>query len=205
MAAKDLFKVPAAGLNRQPTVSPIPTGSRQEPRTSLPVACLLLVSQAVVVPTSVPQPVYPPIAESAHVTGNVVVKVVVRPDGGVAFAAVESGAPLLREVALKAAQQAQYECRGCTEPGTPLSLVFTFRIFGRDEPKPAAGLTFDREGGATVNVVGVVGYWWEGAVFSQIAARVRSRKCLWLWRCGLTPISRDQTFPRECTWDHPHQ
>jgi TonB family protein len=179
-----------------PEASPIPTESRQEPRTSLPIACLLLVSRAVVVPISVPQPVYPPIAESARVTGDVVVTVVVRPDGGVASAAVESGAPLLREVALKAAQQAQYECRGCTEPGTPLSLVFTFRIFGRDEPKPATGLAFDQQGGATVNVVGEVGYWWEGAVFSQIVARVRSPKCLWLWRCGLMPISRDQTFPR---------
>ena len=209
MAARDLFKALAARLKRRRTVpegSPIPTGSRQEPRTSLPIACLLLVSQAVVVPTSVPQPVYPPIAESARVTGNVVVKVVVRPDGGVASATVESGAPLLREVALNAAQQAQYECRGCTEPGTPLSLVFTFRIFGRDEPKPATGLTFDREGGATVNVVGEVGYWWEGAVFTQFAARrVRSPKCLWLWRCGLTPISRDQTFPRVSTLNRPHQ
>ena len=152
---------------------------------SFPIACLVLASQAVVVPTRVPQLVYPPIAQSAAVRGDVVVKVVVRPDGSVASAAVESGAPLLREAALKAAQQAEYECRGCTDPGTPYSLVFAFRIVGRDEPKPATGLTFDREGRAMVSVVGEVGYWWEGAVFSRVAARARSRKCLWLWRCGL--------------------
>src|SRR5687767_8458679 len=107
--------------------------------TSFFIAGLLFPSQAVVVPTSVPQPVYPPIASSARVTGDVVVNVVVRPDGSVASAAVASGASLLREVALKAAQQAQYECRRCTEPATPYSLVFTFRLFGGDGPTPATG------------------------------------------------------------------
>jgi TonB family protein len=146
--------------------------------TSLPLAWLLLASQAVVVPTTVPQPVYPPIAISARVMGDVVITVLVRPDGSVASAAVESGAPLLREVALKAAQQAHYECRGCTESGTPYSLVFMFRLFARDEPTPAIGLAFDRAGGAAVNVVGAVGFAAEGAVFSRINERVRSPKCL---------------------------
>jgi hypothetical protein len=105
------------------------------------------------------------------VRGDVVVNVVVRPDGSVASAAVDSGEPLLRDVALRAAQQAQYECRGCTEVGTPYSLVFTFRIVGRDEPKPATGLTFDREGRATVNVVGVIGYWWEDSPGQLLVSR----------------------------------
>ena len=48
---------------------------------------------------------------------------------------------------------------------------------------------FAPEGGATVNVVSEVRYWWEGAVFAQIAARIRSPKCLWLWKCGRRPIS----------------
>ena len=152
--------------------------------TFLAIASWFLAGQRAVVPTAVPQPVYPPIAVSAMVRGDVVVNVVVRPDGSVVSAAVESGAPLLRDVAPQAAQQAEYECRGCTEVGTPYSLVFTFRVVGRDEPKPATGLTFDREGRATVNVVGVIGYWWEGVVFSETQPRARSPKCLWLWRCG---------------------
>jgi TonB family protein len=136
------------------------------------------------VPTAVPQPVYPPIAVSAMVRGDVIVNLVIRPDGSVASASVDSGAPLLRDVALLAAQQAQYECRGCTEVGAPYSLVFTFRVVGRDEPKPPTGLTFDREGRATVNVVGVIGYWWEGVAWSETRPRARSPKCLWLWKCG---------------------
>jgi len=118
------------------------------------------------------------------VSGDVVVQVVVRQDGSVASVAVDSGEPLLRDVALTAAQHAKYECRGCTEPGAPFSLVFRFRLFGRDEPKPTDGLTFDRDGRATVNVVGVVGYWWEGVAIATIQPRPRSPKCLWLWRCG---------------------
>ena len=152
--------------------------------TWLAIASWFLAGQGTVVPTVVPQPVYPPIAVSAMVRGDVVVNVVVRPDGSVASAEVASGEPLLRDVALRAAQQAQYECRGCTKVGTPYSLVFTFRVVGRDDPKPATGLTFDREGGATVNVVGVIGYWWEGIAWSLTAPRARSPKCLWLWRCG---------------------
>jgi len=151
--------------------------------TLLAIACCLVGRQGAVVPTAVPQPVYPPIAVSAMVRGDVVINVVVRSDGSVASAAVDSGEPLLREVALRAAQQAQYACRGCTEVGTPYSLVFTFRVVGRDEPKPATGLTFDREGRATVNVVGVIGYWWEGIAWAT-RPRARSPKCLWLWRCG---------------------
>jgi TonB family protein len=151
--------------------------------TMLPIACLLLSSQAVVVPTSVPQPIYPPIAQSARVTGEVVVTVVVHPDGSVASAAVESGQPLLREVALTAARQAQYQCRGCTEP-TPYSIVFTFRLYLRNEPKPATALTFAPEGGATLIVAGDEQYCCEGGDTSQSPARVRSPKCLWLWRCS---------------------
>jgi TonB family protein len=150
---------------------------------SLPVACVLLASQAVVVPTNVPQPMYPPIAQSARVSGDVVFKIVVRPDGSVESAAVGSGAPLLQEAGLKAARLAQYECRGCTQPGTPYSLVFRFRL---DEPTPVAGLTFAPEGSATVNVVGE--HWLPAGPVAQRLRRVRSAKCLWFWRCGSKPV-----------------
>jgi len=151
---------------------------------SLPFAYLLAVSQAIVVPTNVHPPVYPPIAESACVTGDVEISVVVRPDGAVTSAEVVSGAPLLRDTALKAAREAKYECRECTEPGTPYSIVFRFQVVHRDDVKPPAGLMFDPDGRAIVNVVGSVGYWYEGAVFSRPSTRVRAAKCLWLWRCG---------------------
>lgn len=148
------------------------------------IACLVLASQAVVVPISVPPPVYPGIAESALVSGDVVVKVVVRPDGSVASTAVESGPSLLRDVALKAAGLAKYECRGCFA-STPYSLKFRFELVERNATKRATGLTFDREHSATVNVVGVAHSVWEGTVWAQAATpRVRSPKCLWLWRCG---------------------
>ena len=148
------------------------------------LAWLFVASQAVVVPTNVPQLVYPPIAESARVTGDVVVAVVVRPDGSVASAEVESGLPLLRDAALNAARQARYECRNCTSAGAPYSLVFRFHIVSRDALKPASGLIFDADGGATVHVIGTVGYWYEGAVFARPRARARSPKCVWLWKCG---------------------
>lgn len=153
--------------------------------TSSQIVWLLLASQAGVGPTSVPQPVYPAIAESARVTGDVAVALMVRPDGSVASAEVQSGPPLLRDAALKAAREATYECRGCTESGTPYTLVFRFQLVPRQDPRPPSGLVRDPDGRATVYVVGTVGYWYEGAVFARTRSRARALKCLWLWKCGV--------------------
>jgi TonB family protein len=57
---------------------------------------------------SFPQPVYPPIARAARVSGNVTVKVVVDEEGKVVAAQAESGNPLLQQAAVKAAREARF-------------------------------------------------------------------------------------------------
>jgi TonB family protein len=59
--------------------------------------------------TSLPQPVYPPIAKQAHASGAVIVQVKVDEQGNVVSALAISGHPLLRAAAVAAARQAKFE------------------------------------------------------------------------------------------------
>jgi periplasmic protein TonB len=58
--------------------------------------------------TSLPQPVYPPIARAAHASGTVTVQVVVDEEGKVLTARAVSGHPLLQAAAVAAARQARF-------------------------------------------------------------------------------------------------
>lgn len=57
---------------------------------------------------SLPKPVYPAIAKSAHASGTVVVQVTIDENGGVISAQAVSGHPLLRAVAVQAARGARF-------------------------------------------------------------------------------------------------
>jgi protein TonB len=56
---------------------------------------------------SLPQPTYPPIARSAHASGQVVVQVTIDENGNVISASAISGHPLLHGAAVLAARQAK--------------------------------------------------------------------------------------------------
>ena len=58
--------------------------------------------------TKLVQPTYPPIAKSAHASGEVRVQVVVDEEGNVILAAPESGHPLLLAAAVVAARASQF-------------------------------------------------------------------------------------------------
>jgi len=58
--------------------------------------------------TSMPLPVYPPIAKAAHASGTVTVQVVVNEDGQVISAHPVSGHPLLQAAAVTAARAARF-------------------------------------------------------------------------------------------------
>jgi len=57
---------------------------------------------------SLPQPVYPPAARAANISGSVTVYVVVDTEGNVVSAAATSGPPLLRSAAEEAAMEAKF-------------------------------------------------------------------------------------------------
>jgi TonB family protein len=100
-------------------------------------------------------PAYPPFARQARITGDVRIRIGIRPDGSVVSEEVVSGHPMLKQAALDSAQKSIFECRGCSDATTEYSLTYTFG--------------FQDDGGC------------EGVVE---VSRVRSPKCLYLWRCG---------------------
>src|SRR5690242_2409005 len=59
------------------------------------------------------EPVYPPLARTARISGDVELKLGIRKDGTIASAIVISGHPMLAQAALQSAQQSQFECRAC--------------------------------------------------------------------------------------------
>ena len=62
-------------------------------------------SEGMVIFASLFQPIYPPVARLANVTGDVELKLSVRRAGSVASASVVSGPPLLQQAALISVQQ----------------------------------------------------------------------------------------------------
>src|SRR6202043_2736512 len=65
---------------------------------------------AAVVISKLIAPVYPTIARTAHVAGDVELMLEVRQDGSIESAAVTSGSPLLQRAALTSAYLSQFEC-----------------------------------------------------------------------------------------------
>jgi TonB family protein len=145
-----------------------------------------------VVLTKLVQPIYPPVARAAHITGDVDLVLTIRPDGEVDSVVVASGHPLLKESAVTSAQQSQFECRGCTEQVNKYRLVYTFNIEGECECEPRETPSIKREPQQAypqfpdaqhrVTVVAQVFCICDPGGTTKI--RVRSVKCLYLWRCG---------------------
>ena len=72
------------------------------------------------------KPVYPPIAQSARVTGVVILEVVIDADGNVAEAHVLKSIPLLDEAALDAVKDWKY--RPTLLNGTPVPVIMTVAV-----------------------------------------------------------------------------
>jgi protein TonB len=69
-------------------------------------------------------PIYPPLARQARITGEVELKLGIRRDGSVLSAVAVNGHPMLTQAALNSAQQSAFECRGCEDEVTSYSLVY---------------------------------------------------------------------------------
>ncbi len=137
------------------------------------------------------KPVYPPLARQADISGEVTVAVTVSQDGTVS-AAVENGQAMLRQAALDSARQSHFECRMCSSPVSYM-LVYTFKqIEGRDccsafsapatvEQEPR--LT-DPQGHPQTHITITAEHFCLCDPASTLTMRVRSIKCLYLWRCS---------------------
>ncbi len=143
-------------------------------------------SKGTVVLVKLSQPVYPAISRTAHVSGNIVVMLGVHQDGSIESAEVISGPPLLREAALQSVRQSQFECRKSSDGITPYQMVYTFQFNNScdcdadsKQGQPTPGVT------QSENHVTLVA---QPVCLCDPAAdivKVRSAKCLYLWKCSV--------------------
>jgi TonB family protein len=133
-------------------------------------------------------PTYPRLAQQARITGAVEISLHIRPDGTVESADIISGHPMLKDSALESARQSQFECKECAQALTSYRLTYRFDIVPRDPAKtcaepeqtpPSAMIdTFKHE--VTVFAWGM----WTCDPRVELI-RVRSVKCLYLWKCDV--------------------
>ena len=152
--------------------------SAQEPGASAPVTWIAIVNLS--------PPAYPPSARQARIVGDVKIQLEVRQDGTIASAEVVSGHPMLKQAALESAQKSQFECRGYAAELTRYLVTYSFEIAGDchfgphceqlDEVQPRITQARDQ----IRLTVGPACLCDPAAEFE----RVRSAKCLYLWKCG---------------------
>jgi Gram-negative bacterial TonB protein C-terminal len=138
-------------------------------------------------------PVYPAIARTAHISGDVVLKIGVHKDGTVASSELVSGPALLRRAANDSATGSAFDCPNCEEEVTFYSVVYSFQLIDRgccsanqSDPKPQDGQATPPAGavsqsGNRITVTADVVCLCDPRVD---VAKVRSAKCLYLWKCG---------------------
>jgi hypothetical protein len=136
-------------------------------------------------------PIYPPIAVTAHVTGDIELLLNIRRVGSVESVIVISGPPLLQQAALDSAKQSQFQCIHCVEELTPYHLFYGFRL---DSPPDACAgpdpcntpLPVERapEVAVSENHITVTNHP-SPVCICDYRKKVRSAKCLYLWKCGI--------------------
>lgn len=152
------------------------------------------VAQGEVVLTKLANPLYPPLARQTRIAGDVELLLEVRDDGRVQSAAALKGHPLLQPAALDSAQHSQFECRKCGRGTVSYKMVYTFQLIGsegcctasevnasnKQQDQPVLPRVIQAENHVTVIDQPVCIC--DPAIDVQ---RVRSLRCLYLWRCGV--------------------
>lgn len=162
---------------------------------SLAGACLasLVLGQT---PASIPRQVkivqlplaeYPAMALAAHVWGDVRLEITLKPDESVETVEALSGPPMLRQPAVKFAQQARFRCANCGD-GNPFEITVHYVLKESVCPDQIKGSVFPTEHsvGSDVTIEGQPFSFCDPSVtVSRI--RTRSLKCIYLWHCGSRP------------------
>jgi TonB family protein len=134
-------------------------------------------------------PAYPALARQASIMGEETVLVTVRPDGTVESAVVESGHPMLvlRQAAMDSASKSRFQCRSCKE-NRAYRLVYAFKIVQGadccDARTVAPRVEHHAEGPAQSHVTIEAEQVCICDPASVMTKRVRSLKCLYLWKCS---------------------
>jgi TonB family protein len=138
--------------------------------------------QTGVVLTKLSPPVYPPLARQARIMGDVKVQVSIRKDGTVESAELISGNPILKQAALESAQKSTFECRECGEAVASVVLTFAFELRNNGDCcswySSAPEVTMSQ---TRITIAAAPACLCDPSADIQ---KVRSAKCLYLWKCG---------------------
>lgn len=137
---------------------------------------------------------YPPLARAARISGRVEVDVLIGEAGIAESAQVISGPPMLRPASLQAARQSQYTCRGCST-AVHYRITFVYKVVPTEPPKdcdkrlPAAPQPEWDASRNEATAFAMEIWTCDPAVeITTTFQRIRSAKCLYLWKCGLRPM-----------------
>jgi len=149
-------------------------------------------TQESVVLTKLFPPVYPQVAKQTRITGDVELTLEVSANGSLESAVVVSGHPLLKQAALASAKRSQFECKNCGEGVRFLQMLYSFQLGptrycaatsetsksdAKEEPYPRVT--------ESQNHVTVIDQPVGTCDLAIDHRKVRSAKCLYLWKCGL--------------------
>jgi TonB family protein len=142
--------------------------------------------------TNLFQPVYPPLAKQTRITGDVELALELRKDGSLGSASVVSGHPLLKQAALDSAQRSQFECRNCSEGVHSFKMLYSFQLGptsyctdGSETSKSGEKQQAYPRVIESQNHVTVIDRPVGTCDLARDLRKVRSAKCLYLWKCGL--------------------
>lgn len=126
-------------------------------------------------------PVYPRIARVAGVHGDVILALRIRPDGTIESLEYVSGPPLLKQAALDSAEETKFACQQCVIGPVSYSLVYSFQLSNENccnFPDGPSKISFSQN---HITITGAPICLCDPA--AQIG-KIRSIKCLYLWRCA---------------------
>lgn len=133
--------------------------------------------------TKLPPANYPPIALVAQVFGGVILKIALRPDGGIDSVEAESGPAMLRQPAIESAKQTQFQCAVCNGKTTSFRVIYKFEL----GPTLYCTETRDSSYPRVSQSMGIVTIAAQPFGTCDLAADripARSARCLFLWKCG---------------------
>jgi TonB family protein len=166
-----------------------PEGNRQESPTSRPD---LRQPEGEIVLTELHGAAYPRGAQNAAIQGKVQLELHFKADGTIeSLDVVHADHAMLVEAAIKSARASHFDCTNCAGTVPAYSLTYEFRVLASDpeqfcknpdqQPPPELDASLHK---VTVFANEV----WTcdpSAVIRRTYTRVRSAKCLYLWKCGL--------------------
>jgi TonB family protein len=160
------------------------------------LAVIEIAAQSVATPHAGPflsklyDPIYPPLARQAGISGDVVLSLRIRQDGSIESVDLVSGHPMLIVAAIKSAQASHFECTDCARTVPEYSLTYEFRILASDPEQYCKSGYQQRPPklDASLHKVSVFAneIWTcdPSATIRRTYTKVRSAKCLYLWKCA---------------------